>query len=103
MANINTGGGASIGRDANSKRDVVGRDWQNTGNYFDFGPLRDKLESGEAEDGMLEISRLIREFYRSIALLEYRIKEVEQKFTVMVWMFAIMLVVLVFIAGKLFL
>jgi hypothetical protein len=42
---------------------------------FDFGRARE-----EVDDDMSEVSRLIREFYRQIALLEYRLAEQEKKF-----------------------
>lgn len=58
-------------------------------NHFDFDFRRSASEDGE--DTMGEISRLIREFYRQIALLEYRLEEQEKKFNVAVVVIAVLL------------
>lgn len=49
--------------------------------HFDFDFRRNSGEEVEDND-MGEVSRMIREFYRQIALLEYRLAEQEKKFNI---------------------
>lgn len=57
-------------------KDIAQHDTRAT-NYFDFGRvLRDKFEVG-TEEGMEELTRFVYEIYKNMALLEYRLRELE--------------------------
>lgn len=65
-------------------------------NYFDFGRvLRERFEEGGVEEGMGELSKLVREFYSEIALLKYRLDALEQKFNLVIGFIAILLLAIV--------
>lgn len=70
-------------------------------NHFDGHGLRASFEEG-FDEGMGELSRLIREFNSRIALLEYRIAEMEKASEVRARLFYGVIVLLLIVLYKLF-
>jgi hypothetical protein len=65
-------------------------------NYFDFGKmLRERFEEGGVEEGMGELSKLLREFHGEIKLLKYRLGTLEQKFNVFIGVVILLLLAIV--------
>lgn len=80
----------------NKNRNIVtGKDirQEDHGNHFDFDFGRRSSE--EVDETMSEVSRMIREFYRQIALLEYRLAEQEQKFNIAAFLIGIALAAII--------
>lgn len=89
----------------NNRNVSVGRGNQQTdsrasnANYFNFGhELKDSFDEGQ-EEGMNELSRLIREFSNKMVLLEYRINKMENAFQ---WTVGIIVVGMGLIIWKLY-
>jgi hypothetical protein len=70
-------------------------------NHFDAHGLRASFDEG-FDEGMSELSRLIREFNSRIALLEYRITEMEKASELRARLFYGVIVLLLIVVYKLF-
>jgi hypothetical protein len=65
-------------------------------NYFDFGRvLRDKFEVG-TEEGMEELTRFVYEIYKNMALLEYRLRELELWVRITIAIIVILLIIIAY-------